>query len=91
MINQQPNKIFRGTWEQLISIKDQISPEAVLELKVFESPPADNEEGSAYGGKTAADVVREIGFVHGGPSDLSTNPKHMEGFGEERNARKIEP
>jgi metal-responsive CopG/Arc/MetJ family transcriptional regulator len=32
--------------------------------------------------RTMADVFRECGGFFEGPEDLSTNPKHMEGFGE---------
>jgi hypothetical protein len=43
--------------------------------------PAAAENG---GGRTLYDAFAEdgsIGMVKGGPSDMSTNPKYMEGFG----------
>ena len=41
--------------------------------------------------KTAGEIIREIGFADGGPSDLSTNPKYMKGFGETGNRRDLTP
>ena len=38
-------------------------------------------------GRSIAEMIDEIGVVEGLPSDLSTNPKYMEGFGETRNPR----
>jgi hypothetical protein len=38
-----------------------------------------------WDGRTALQVLQDIGLIgciKDGPSDLSTNPKHMEGFGE---------
>jgi len=34
-----------------------------------------------FGGRSVADMILEIGTVKSGLSDLSTNPKYMEGFG----------
>jgi hypothetical protein len=37
--------------------------------------------------KSAYDVAKEAGIIGcatGGPKDLSTNPRHMEGFGKSR-------
>ena len=46
----------------------------------------ETHDSTQFGGRTAGDVLREIGFAEGGPSDLTTNPKYMDGFGENRNA-----
>jgi hypothetical protein len=42
--------------------------------------------GEALIGKSLFDVLTERGILgcFDGPTDLSTNPKHMEGFGESR-------
>ena len=32
--------------------------------------------------RTAGEIIREIGFAECGPTDLTTNSVHMEGFGE---------
>ena len=41
------------------------------------------------GGRSIADIIEEIGTVEGLPSDLSTNPKYMEGFGVTKSIRDI--
>ncbi|MCW3100039.1 MAG: hypothetical protein JWL77_5657 [Chthonomonadaceae bacterium] len=89
MINPQLSKIFRGNVDEVFSHRDEIPPGAFLELRFFEPAPEEDEEQGDLGGKSAADLIREIGFVEGLPSDLSTNPKHMEGFGETKNRRKL--
>ena len=41
--------------------------------------------GSNASGRTLFDALNDrglIGFMHDGPTDLSTNPRHMEGFGQ---------
>ncbi len=40
--------------------------------------------------KSALDVLQDIGVVgcFEGPSDLSTNPKYMEGYGQDNNRRR---
>jgi hypothetical protein len=89
MINPQPSKIFRGNADEVFSHRDEIPPGAFLELNIFERQPETEEKIGDFGGKSAADLIREIGFVEGLPSDLSTNPKYMEGFGETKNRRKL--
>ena len=89
MINLQPSKTFRGNVEEVFSHKDEIPAGAFLELRVYEPKPETEDEPGDFGGKTAADMIEEIGFVHGGPPDLSTNPKYMEGFGETTNRRSL--
>lgn len=91
MLNQHPNKTYRGTWDQLASHKDEIPPGAILELKIVESNVDLTNETDDFDGKSAADIILEIGTVSGLPYDLSTNPKHMEGFGEIGNRNKREP
>ena len=49
--------------------------------------PAQAADGQDAVGETAFDVVSRVGLIGcikgapGSPTDLSTNPKHMEGFG----------
>lgn len=45
------------------------------------STGAGAEEG-AFGGKSVAERMAEIGFVAGGPPDLSTNSDFLQGFGQ---------
>ena len=43
-----------------------------------------SSRGNEAEGRTLFDALNErglIGFMKDGPGDLSTNPKHMEGFG----------
>lgn len=91
MSTPQPSRIYRGSIEEVFSHRDEIPPGATLELKVFDPQPEADEEVGDYSGKSAADILQEIGFVQGGPSDLSTNPKYMEGFGETKNRRTLTP
>lgn len=46
-------------------------------------------ETSSLRERTLFDVLTERGVLgcYDGPTDLSTNPKHMEGFGEPRQAK----
>ena len=46
-------------------------------------------ETSSLRERTLFDVLTERGILgcYDGPTDLSTNPKHMEGFGEPRNSK----
>lgn len=46
-------------------------------------PPADEGDVRAFGGKSMADLLAEIGFVDGLPPDLSTNPEYMKDFGKD--------
>jgi len=89
MRSQQPIKVIRGSVEEVFSRRDEIPPDAYLVLNVFEPMAEAEEELGDFGGKSAADIIAEIGFVEGLPSDLSTNPKYMEGFGETKNRRKL--
>lgn len=35
MIQTQPAKIYRGTWDELMRRRDEFAPDAVLEVKVY--------------------------------------------------------
>ncbi len=57
-------------------------PESALVREALE-----NYLSQAQPSRSAYDLAREtglIGCVRGGPSDLSTNRKHFQGFGESR-------
>ena len=75
-------KSYRGTWEEIASHKDDLPPNAILEIRVVAPQPQDTTGVSLY--ERFKDV---IGTVDGLPSDLSTNPKYMEGFGETKSMR----
>lgn len=62
-----------------------------LKVRVISTSPPDNEsivlndttKTAIEKGQSFADVAKQyIGRVEGGPEDLSTNPKYMEGFGQ---------
>ncbi len=82
----QPSKIYRGTVDEVFSHRSEIPPDATVELKVFEDMPDTGD----FDGKSLADVIQVIGTIKGLPSDLTTNPKYMQGFGETHNRRTLE-
>lgn len=77
---RQPNRIFRGTVDEVFSHRSEIPAGATVELRVVEA-----EAGNDFEGKTLADVLQEIGTVKGLPDDLSVNPEYFRGFGEPGN------
>jgi hypothetical protein len=52
-------------------------------------PAAAKSNGERTPEKSLYDILSERGILgcFDGPTDLSTNPKHMEGFGESRDAK----
>lgn len=58
---------------------DEVLREAIVGYKPQIAAASGNDEESFY---DAAMRLGLIGCVKGGPPDLSTNPKYMEGFGE---------
>jgi hypothetical protein len=59
--------------------------EEVLADALREYRPAESQSGGQVSGESLlARLTRSglVGCLSGGPSDLSTNPAHMEGFGE---------
>ena len=69
--------------------REGIDPATLIDKLVFDYLP--QLDAVALSGntskKTAGQIIREIGFAEGGPSDLSTNPKYMKGFGEARHTK----
>jgi hypothetical protein len=57
--------------------------------RALQSQSAANANGESLMVRTLYDVLLERGILgcFDGPSDLSTNPEHMEGFGESRRAK----
>jgi hypothetical protein len=49
MLQSQPVKTYRVTWDELMRHRDEIAPDAVLEVRVFapETPPAVDAENQA--------------------------------------------
>lgn len=62
-------------------------------LAVDYLPPVEAQvstEQGDFGGRSLADLMEEIGFAEGGPSDMSENPrKYMKGFGETKSPRTL--
>jgi hypothetical protein len=55
-----------------------VSPSAIVRQAIEEHLTQQTPAESCY------DIAKRLGIIgvfKGGPSDLSTNPKHMEGFG----------
>ncbi len=42
MIQTEPTKVYRGTWDELMRRRDEFAPNAVLEMKVY-APQIDQE------------------------------------------------
>jgi predicted DNA-binding antitoxin AbrB/MazE fold protein len=64
-----------------LTLEDQEVVSLVIET--VQSPKSGDAVDS---GKTLFDVLNEVGWIGSikdGPSDLSTNPKYMEGFGKD--------
>jgi hypothetical protein len=75
---EQKEKLVRLA-EQTGRAWDQVLDEALATYR------AAAEKSGANGGESFYDAAIRLGLigcVSGGPPDLSTNPKHMEGFGE---------
>ena len=78
-----------------ISLRDEVRlghfasvDDAVVEaVRSFLGRPRSPANGKAIAGETAFDVLDRAGLIgcveghEGSPTDLSTNPAHMEGFG----------
>ena len=76
---------------------DELRPGDEAEVIVLVERPDGDHEPTAAGVGSDADAIPPgesaydgflkagvIGIIKDGPSDLSTNPKYMEGFGEDR-------
>jgi predicted DNA-binding antitoxin AbrB/MazE fold protein len=80
-MTQHVNAIYeKGVLKPLepLDLKDQ----ELVSLSI--EKVAENGEGLTHAGSTLFEVLDEVGLVgcvKGAPADLSSNPKHMEGFG----------
>ena len=72
------------SFEKVLAEAKQLTPEErrelVRELSKPEPPRAQGPPRTLYDALNARGL---IGFMTDGPSDLSTNPIHMEGFGKD--------
>jgi hypothetical protein len=72
------NDILKRAREELSGEERQ----RLIEDLVKSAPSAN---GTHAGGRSLFDALNDrglIGFMQDGPTDLSTNPQHMEGFGQ---------
>lgn len=82
-------KTFEGTWEEVSRRAQELAGHRVrvTVLDDLAVPNASNGNHADEAAEpTAFDVLSKaglIGSLKGGPTDLATNPAHMEGFGSE--------
>ena len=84
-------KIIEGTWEEVARRNNELAGRRVGVI-VLDDPTVPKAPNGAHDGETeetAFDVLSKAGLigclkaVPNTPSDLATNPAHMEGFGDE--------
>ena len=85
-INPEEIRLTPEQKEQLARASEQ-SGQSWQELlaRVIGALPAKSSNGPGDRGKSAYDLLSEaglIGCIEGGPADVSSSPKYMEGFGE---------
>jgi len=84
-------KTIEGTWEEIARRAGEFAGHRVrvTVLDELEAPEADGGSHAETTEMTAFDVLARAGLIGclkaapGGPTDLATNPSHMEGFGGE--------
>lgn len=84
-------KTIEGTWEEVERRAGELAGRRVrvIVLDEFEAAGRGDEGRAESPEATAFDVMFRAGLVGclkatpGGPSDLATNPAHLEGFGGE--------
>lgn len=89
------NTLFKGTWEDAMNHAGDIPRNQLVLISAVTEEAQQNienldlKEANAFGGRSLADIIREIGFVEELPEDLSTNPTYLEGFGKARKQREL--
>lgn len=84
-------KVIEGTWEEVARRGAEFAGRRVrvTVLDDVVAPGSSNGIQSEEADETAFDVLSRAGLIGalkaapGTPSDLATNPAHMEGFGDE--------
>jgi len=91
MLETEPVKTFRGTWDEVVSHRDEIPEGAIVEVRVYVPKPVAEEGIGDFGGRSVGDMIREIGFIEAdGSSNMARHPeKYMKGFGETKSRRKL--
>jgi hypothetical protein len=97
MLEAQPTKTFRGTWDEILTHQDEIPSGSVIELRVFEpnvDETADSREVGDFGGLTVYEVFKDvIGTVNGLPVDLAEHAEEYlakSDFGVTKNPRTLD-
>lgn len=73
------------SYDDVLNRARQLPPEQQKKLVAELSRPALADNGASGEFRSLADALRDVGYLGtmtDAPSDLATNPKHMEGFGE---------
>ncbi len=75
-----------GSYQDILTrVRTELTDEEVRRLAQELSAEATQANGVSPAGRSLFDALNErglIGFMDDAPSDLSTNPKHLEGFGQ---------
>ncbi len=75
-----------GSYHDILKrVRDELSDDEQQRLVEELAKSAPSANGSNPSGRSLFDALNDrglIGFMHDGPTDLSTNPQHMEGFGQ---------
>ncbi len=80
MLQTEPTKTYRVTWDELMSRHHEIAPDAVLEVKVYEpetAPPAET--------KLTAETDPGIALLESWLADAPTDPEEIRQAEAERN------
>ncbi|MDQ2731586.1 MAG: hypothetical protein M3Y56_08000 [Armatimonadota bacterium] len=89
MLELQAEKTFRGTWDEVVSHRDEIPSNAIIELKVYAVKSETDENVGDFGGKTIGEAYGHLfGNSSFGPSDLAERTEDyliQSGFGESPN------
>ena len=91
---ERPNRIYRGTVDEVFSHRGEIPDGATVELKVFAegSETGTAHELGAFGGKSLIEAFPDLyGTEHGGPADVAEHPeKYLIRFGETGDPRNLD-
>lgn len=90
---RRPNKVYRGTVDEVLSHRSEIPLNAILELRVFDNIPENDYEVGDFGGRSVLEAFPHLfGTEHGGPTDISDRvDEYMQGFGATNAPRTFEP
>lgn len=86
MLELQPDKTFRGAWDEVAGHLDEIPSNAVVEIGLYALNFDPNAEVGDFGGRTIGDVYGHLfGTSNFGPPDLAERAGEYSaerGFGE---------